>query len=144
MSHAVRRGLPAFLAFAVAAPLLAARPEPPEKEAPGPVATLPSETPEKFVPVTDGWDHERREVMVPMRDGVKLMTVVLVPKGAKGAPILLTRTPYDARKMTRRASSAHLGPLLFGYDNATDVIVEGARSASCRTCGASTAPRAAT
>ena len=31
-----------------------------------------------------------------MRDGVKLHTVILVPKGAKGAPILLTRTPYDA------------------------------------------------
>ena len=34
--------------------------------------------------------------MIPMRDGVKLHTVILVPKGAKGAPILLTRTPYDA------------------------------------------------
>ena len=27
--------------------------------------------------------------------------------------------------MTRRAASAHLGPALQGYDNATDVIVEG-------------------
>ncbi len=34
--------------------------------------------------------------MIPMRDGVKLHTVILVPKGAKGAPILLTRTPYNA------------------------------------------------
>jgi predicted acyl esterase len=34
--------------------------------------------------------------MIPMRDGVKLHTVILVPKGAHGAPILLTRTPYDA------------------------------------------------
>ena len=38
----------------------------------------------------------RREVMIPMRDGVKLHTVILVPKGAKNAPILLTRTPYNA------------------------------------------------
>ena len=83
------------------------------------------EIPAKFVPVTDGWDHERREVMVPMRDGVKLFTVILVPKGAKGAPILLTRTPYDAKKLTRHAESSHLGPVLQGYDNATDVIVEG-------------------
>jgi hypothetical protein len=48
-----------------------------------------------------------------------------VPKGAKGAPILLTRTPYNATEMTSRVSSAHLGPNLHGYDNATDVIVEG-------------------
>ncbi len=47
-----------------------------------------------------------------MRDGVKLHTVILVPKGAKGAPILLTRTPYDADKLTSHAESAHLGPIL--------------------------------
>ena len=63
--------------------------------------------------------------MIPMRDGVKLHTVILVPKGAKGAPILLTRTPYDANELTSHAESAHLGPILQGYDNATDVIVEG-------------------
>ena len=63
--------------------------------------------------------------MIPMRDGVKLHTVILVPKGAKGAPILLTRTPYDATALTSHAESAHLGPILNGYDNATDVIVEG-------------------
>jgi putative CocE/NonD family hydrolase len=40
---------------------------------------------------------ERREVMVPMRDGVALFTVVMIPRGAPGAlPILLTRTPYGA------------------------------------------------
>ena len=60
-----------------------------------------------------------------MRDGVKLHTVVLVPQGAKRAPILLTRTPYDANKLTSHAESAHLGPILSGYDNATEVIVEG-------------------
>src|SRR5258707_132399 len=58
--------------------------------------TLPSETPAQFTPVTDSFDYARREVMIPMRDGVKLHTVILVPKGAKNAPILLTRTPYDA------------------------------------------------
>ena len=63
--------------------------------------------------------------MIPMRDGVKLHTVILVPKGAKGAPILLTRTPYNADELTTHAQSAHLGPILTGYDNATEVIVEG-------------------
>ena len=63
--------------------------------------------------------------MIPMRDGVKLHTVILVPNGAKGAPILLTRTPYDADALTTHETSAHLGPSLQGYDNATEVIVEG-------------------
>jgi uncharacterized protein len=87
--------------------------------------TLPSEMPQKFEPVTDSWDYVRREVMIPMRDGVKLHTVILVPRGAKNAPILLTRTPYDADDLTGHAQSSHLGPILYGYDNATDVIVEG-------------------
>ncbi len=86
---------------------------------------FPSETPQVFKPVTDSFDHVRRVVMIPMRDGVKLHTVILVPKGAKGAPILLTRTPYDADALTGHASSAHFGPVLSGYDNATEVIVEG-------------------
>ena len=58
--------------------------------------TLPSERPEKVEPTNYGFDYVRREVMIPMRDGVKLHTVILVPKGAKAAPILLTRTPYNA------------------------------------------------
>ena len=88
-------------------------------------STLPAEMPAKFVPVTKSFDYERREVMIPMRDGVKLHTVILVPRGAKGAPILLTRTPYDASALTTHAQSPHLGPTLWGYDNATEVIVEG-------------------
>ena len=73
----------------------------------------------------DSFDYTRRDVMIPMRDGVKLHAVILVPKGAKGAPILMTRTPYDATALTTHARSAHLGPILQGYDNAVDVIVEG-------------------
>jgi putative CocE/NonD family hydrolase len=87
--------------------------------------TLPSETPAKIEPTNDGFDHVRRDEMIPMRDGVKLHTVILVPKGAKNAPILLTRTPYDATGLTSHTKSSHLGPNLSGYDNATDVIVEG-------------------
>jgi hypothetical protein len=87
--------------------------------------TLPNETPEKFTPTSDGFDYTRREVMIPMRDGVKMHTVILVPKGAKRAPILLTRTPYNATELTTHIDSSHLGPSLYGYDNATDVIVEG-------------------
>src|SRR5262252_7806991 len=88
-------------------------------------AVLPSETPEKFESTNYGFDYIKRDVMIPMRDGVKLHTVILVPKAAKGAPILLTRTPYNADELTSHAQSAHLGPILTGYDNATEVIVEG-------------------
>jgi uncharacterized protein len=90
-----------------------------------PQTTLPNETPAKFEPTKDGFDYVRREVMIPMRDGVKLHTVILVPKGARSAPILLTRTPYNATELTTHSQSSHLGPSLFGYDNATEVIVEG-------------------
>jgi putative CocE/NonD family hydrolase len=86
---------------------------------------LPSQMPAKFEPVTDSFDFVKRDVMIRMRDGVKLHTVILVPKGAKNAAILLTRTPYDATELTSHAQSAHLGPILSGYDNATDVIIQG-------------------
>jgi hypothetical protein len=86
---------------------------------------LPSETPDKFVPTYYGFEYVKRDVMIPMRDGVRLHTVIIIPKGANRAPILLTRTPYNATELTSHAQSSHLGPILQGYDNATDVIVEG-------------------
>jgi putative CocE/NonD family hydrolase len=89
---------------------------------------FPSETPEVLKPATSNFDYARREVMIPMRDGVKLHTVILVPTSAtkaKPAPILLTRTPYSADELTDHEHSSHLGPALWGYDNATEVIVEG-------------------
>ncbi|PYX31922.1 MAG: glutaryl-7-ACA acylase [Acidobacteria bacterium] len=88
-------------------------------------SSLPSETPATFTPVTDSFEYVKRDVMIPMRDGVKLHTVIVIPKGAKNAPILLTRTPYNASAQVSHAASSHLGPILSGYDNATEVIVEG-------------------
>jgi putative CocE/NonD family hydrolase len=102
--------------------------KPAAAQAPAPPAlypNYPSETPAKLVPATDSFAYIRREVMIPMRDAVKLHTVILIPKSAKGAPILLTRTPYDANELTGHANSAHLGPILNGYDNALAVILEG-------------------
>src|SRR5512142_185755 len=81
-------------------------------------ASLPSETPAKLEPVTDGFDYVKRDVMIPMRDGVKLHTVIVVPKGAKHAPILLTRTPYNASSQVSHADSSHMASILAGYDNA--------------------------
>jgi uncharacterized protein len=108
-----------FCAWLLTQPAWTQTATPPDK-----YPALPSETPTRLETPTAGFDYLRREVMIPMRDGVKLHTVILVPKGAKGAPILLTRTPYDASALTTHESSAHLGPSLEGYDNATEVIVE--------------------
>src|SRR5260370_23367455 len=93
---------------------------------------LPSEMPARIEPVTTSFDYVRREAMIPMRDGVKLHTGILVPKGAKNAGILLTRTPYHPDTQTNHPS-AYLGPTLSGYDNATEVIVKGGymRVAEC-------------
>ena len=90
-----------------------------------PTVMAQSETPSKFEPTNHGFNYERRSVMIPMRDGVKLHTVILVPKGARNAPILMTRTPYSADQTTSHVNSSSLGPNLSGYDNATDVIIEG-------------------
>jgi len=87
--------------------------------------TLPSERPDSLRESNEGDDYVRRVEMVPMRDGIKLHTVILIPKGALHAPILLTRTPYDADLLSANTHSTHLGASLYGYDNATDVIVEG-------------------
>ena len=103
-----------LVALAFATPAAAQTPSP-----------LPSERPDSLRPPTDGYDYARRIVMIPMRDGVKLHTVILVPKGASHAPILLTRTPYDADALSANTTSTHLGASLYGYDNATDVVVEG-------------------
>ena len=86
---------------------------------------FPSETPAHLQPATSSFDYSKRDVMIPMRDGVKLHTVIIIPKGAHNAPMLLTRTPYSATAQTSQAASSHLGPILEGYDNPTEVIVQG-------------------
>jgi putative CocE/NonD family hydrolase len=86
---------------------------------------LPSETPESFERIAKDADFDLRQVMIPMRDGVKLRTFILVPHGAKRAGILLTRTPYDAKDMTSKTHSLHLGARLWGYDNAVETLIEG-------------------
>jgi putative CocE/NonD family hydrolase len=83
----------------------------------GPPATLPDETPKEFKVNTSSFDFVRREVMIPMRDGVKLHTVLVIPRGAKHAPMLLTRTPYDASDATTNPHSTHMVMNLAGYDD---------------------------
>ncbi len=76
------------------------------------VNPLPSETPEKFTPRTESFDFVTREVMIPMRDGVKLKTLILIPKGASNAPMLLTRTPYNASGRVSRFHSPRLAAVV--------------------------------
>jgi len=57
-------------------------------------------------------DFIRREVMVPMRDGTRLYTAIVMKKGTSNAPILLSRTPYDAHDSTHRAASQRIVDIL--------------------------------
>jgi hypothetical protein len=80
-------------------------------QAQSPTSATPNMTPDitgRFQWPTAGYDYVKRVVMIPMRDGVKLYTVLIIPKGAHDAPILLTRTPYNAKKMTERTLSPHV------------------------------------
>ncbi len=110
-----RRNLLAFvIAIGLAAQLAAQQ-----------AGSLPSETPAQFRPDTSSFDYVKYDVMIPMRDGVKLHTVIVIPKGVSNAPMLLTRTPYNASAQVSHAGSSHLAPILNGYDNPDDVIVQG-------------------
>ena len=76
---------------------------------PTPAPDLPKDelTPNFKAPV-QATDYDKRVVMVPMRDGTKLYTVIVVPKGIKDAPILLTRTPYNAAGRAARSKSPRM------------------------------------
>jgi uncharacterized protein len=64
-----------------------------------------SDIPAKFDAPTENFDYVKRVEMVPMRDGVKLYTVIVIPKGAKNVPMVLTRTCYNAAARAQRAYS---------------------------------------
>jgi len=66
------------------------------------------DVPPTFAIPTGQWDYVRREVMIPMRDGVKLHTVIVLPRGAQHAPMILTRTPYNASGRAERFASPHM------------------------------------
>jgi uncharacterized protein len=61
-------------------------------------------------------DWIKRTVMIPMRDGTRLYTVIVMMKGAHDAPILLTRTPYNAMKRAERFPSPHIAAELAQLD----------------------------
>jgi uncharacterized protein len=67
---------------------------------------------EKYERTRPQADYIRREEMVPMRDGAKLFTVVVMKKGTTNGPILLSRTPYNASEQTGRVHSQRIGDIL--------------------------------
>jgi putative CocE/NonD family hydrolase len=72
--------------------------------------------PDHFDQPIASYDYVKRDVMIPMRDGVKLHTVIVMPKGARNAPILLTRTPYNASNRAERNHSPHIVSTLPLFD----------------------------
>jgi len=84
----------------------------------GMIAAVPAipqqggDIPAAFRAPTGEYDYVKREVMIPMRDGVRLHTVIVVPKGARNAPMILTRTPYNASGRTSRTASPHMLAIL--------------------------------
>jgi uncharacterized protein len=84
---------------------------------PAPTQPPRGDIPADFKIVTAADDYIKRDVMIPMRDGVMLHTVIIIPKGAKRVPMILDRTPYNASKFTSSAESprrALILPLSFG------------------------------
>ncbi len=90
--------------------------------APARAAPPSGETPAAFAVRAGSFDYTLRTAMIPMRDGVKLHTVIIVPRGAMRAPILLTRTPYGADNRFGESPSAHLADLIGDHDVADELV----------------------
>ena len=104
---------PRLLVFAAA---LAAAPAAFAQAAATPPAMAP-DIPSQFTPPRGNDNYTVREAMIPMRDGVKLYTVMAIPRGAKNAPMVLTRTPYNAyQRLHAKQSPFMLDALPLGDD----------------------------
>lgn len=81
-------------------------------QTPSRVTPMTPDVVEKYEQTLPSADYVRREIMIPMRDGVKLFTIVMMKKGVTKAPILLSRTPYNASGSTGRNSSQRIVDVL--------------------------------
>ncbi len=66
----------------------------------------------KYENIREEADFIKRVEMIPMRDGVKLYTVIVMKKGTTNAPILMSRTPYNAKRSTSRNVSQKIEEIL--------------------------------
>ncbi len=74
--------------------------------------------------------YSKREVMIPMRDGVKLFTAVFEPKDAPGkSPILLRRTPYSCSPYGENEFPEILGPSTLFHEKGYAFVVQDVRGA---------------
>lgn len=94
-----------LIALFAAAPLLA-------QTSQAPIDPMANDKVASYEWVRPEADYVRREVMIPMRDGTRLFTVIVYRKGVKDAPILLSRTPYDATSATSRNRSQKIEEVL--------------------------------
>lgn len=97
-----------FCACTVAAPIFAQQEKMPGNDIP-PSFTAPKAA--RYTAPAPETDYIKRVEMIPMRDGTRLYTVIVIPKGAKNVPIILTRTPYNAaaRAAANRTPTATAG-----------------------------------
>jgi uncharacterized protein len=98
----------ALKAAASLLPLLAIAAAP----APQPVTPMTPDVVASYNPVLPEADFVKRTAMVPMRDGTKLYTVIVMKKGTANGPILLSRTPYDAKGSMARSASQSIVDIL--------------------------------
>ena len=90
-----------------------------------PSPKLTNEMPQSFTPRVESFDYVKRVANIAMRDGVHLHTVILIPKNAHRAPILLTRTPYGAESRFGKEPSAHLAAIMDSNDVTDEMVVSG-------------------
>lgn len=102
----------AFTPFVAASPVLAKEKPKPAAATPQTVTPMTTDTVTGYEKTRPEADFVKRVVMVPMRDGVKLYTVIVMKKGTKNGPILLSRTPYDAKGSTARVASQKITEIL--------------------------------
>src|ERR1700733_2657410 len=103
MNYSVMRG--GFAALALLSTYLALAAPPPKQDSD--MVQTGSDVPEKWKKPEASYDYLKRDVMIPMRDGVELHTIIVLPKNARGLPMLLERTPYDASEDSK-VDSPHL------------------------------------
>jgi putative CocE/NonD family hydrolase len=76
-----------------------------------------SDIPRSFKTTTSAFNHTRMESMVPMRDGVKLFTIIAIPNDVtEPMPIILSRTPYSAAHRASRTDSPDMAMVLPAVD----------------------------
>ena len=100
-------GILVSLAFTLAVAAPAQQSSPASDQVTPDMVQTGSDIPDHWQQPEANFDYVKKDVMIPMRDGVKLYTVIIIPKNAHDAPMLLERTPYDATS-TNSTNSPHM------------------------------------